>query len=89
MLHWKTPITQLIALAVSTAVLLFPQTAFAQNLAPEEPYTGIPVCLPDAYLVSPADCLPFGPSETLTALALKGESYPPKPLPAARPPAEC
>lgn len=88
MLHWKTPITLFIALAVSTAVLLFPQTAFAQNLAPEEPYTGIPVCLPDAYLVSPADCLPFGPSETLTALALKGESYPPKPLPAARPPAE-
>jgi hypothetical protein len=70
MLHWKTPIILLIALAVSTAVLLFPQAALAQNLAPVEPYTGIPVCLPDAYLVSPSDCLPLGPSETLTALEI-------------------
>jgi hypothetical protein len=57
----------------------------AQSSAPEEPYPGQALCLPDAYLLAPIDCLPLGPSQMLTALAMEGISYPPKPLPGTTP----
>ena len=75
------------------ALLLLPKGAVSaqaesQSSAPAEPYPGQALCLPDAYLQSPGDCLPLGPSITLTELAQKGISYPPRPLPASKPPKE-
>ncbi len=49
-----------------------------------EPYAGAVLCQPGAYLAS-ADCLPMGPSSTLTDLARQGIIYPPPPLPASQP----
>ncbi len=53
-----------------------------------EPYPGSAVCLPDIYLSTPGDCLPLGPSQTLTALAKKGMTFPLRPLPAMKPPSD-
>jgi lipoprotein-anchoring transpeptidase ErfK/SrfK len=39
-----------------------------------------PLCAPDAYLYDPHDCLPLGPSQTLTELAAAGVRYPQPPL---------
>ncbi|HEX2979156.1 MAG TPA: L,D-transpeptidase [Anaerolineaceae bacterium] len=50
-----------------------------------EPYAGEALCLPDVYLQSPADCLPLGPSETLTQMASMGITYPIRPLAAIQP----
>ena len=61
------------------------QSVSADN---DEPYIGSTLCLPDAYLRAPEECLPLGPSQTLTDLAQQGISYPPRPLPASRPPRE-
>jgi lipoprotein-anchoring transpeptidase ErfK/SrfK len=52
----------------------------------QEPYTGTALCLPDTYLAATAQCLPLGPSQVLTGLAQQGIAYPPRPLPASRPP---
>ena len=51
----------------------------------EESYEGKPICAPDVYLVDPLDCLPVGPSQTLSAWAAKGLSIPLKPLQASKP----
>jgi len=50
-----------------------------------EPDSGAVVCAPDAYAVTPDDCLPIGPSIYLTELAKLGLSFPPRPLPAFKP----
>lgn len=63
-------------------------TVQAENNETGEPFTGASLCLPDAYLSTPGDCLPLGPSQTLTNLAQQGISYPPRPLPASHPPRE-
>ncbi len=83
-------INRLLLLAISaSALLLFtPTSAAAQSTPLSEPYSGETLCLPDAYLQTPTDCLPLGPSQTLTELARQGISYPPRPLPASKPPAE-
>lgn len=70
------------------AMLSLPQIAQAQSVVPDEPYPGMPVCLPDIYLSAPSNCLPLGPSKTLTEMAQKGESFPPKPLPIVKPSAD-
>lgn len=62
------------------------KTVQAESSQTNEPYTGEVLCLPDAYLSDPGECLPLGPSQTLTALAQQGISYPPRPLPSSRPP---
>ncbi len=46
------------------------------------------LCLPDAYLQEPADCLPLGPSTRLTQLAKNGISEPAQPFPVKRLPAD-
>src|SRR5262245_22556664 len=56
--------------------------AIAQN---SEPENGEVVCLPDVYVIPPDDCLPAGPSVTLTALAKLGLTIPERPLPSSRP----
>lgn len=68
------------------ALLVHIDTAGAQAGEPPEPYMGSTLCLPAAYLSAPSDCLALGPSQTLTDLAQQGISYPPKPLPAVKPP---
>ncbi len=50
-----------------------------------EPYSGEVLCLPGAYLTTPQDCLPYGPSEYITGLAEKGIEYPLLPLNASKP----
>ena len=76
-------------LLAGVALLLFnPTPAAAQDSVPAEPYSGQALCLPDVYLQAPTDCLALGPSQTLTDLARMGMSYPPRPLPASKPPAE-
>jgi len=64
------------------------QTAQAEDSGTSEPFTGETLCIPDIYLSTPGDCLALGPSETLTSLAQQGIYYPPRPLPASRPPRE-
>lgn len=51
----------------------------------KETYEGIPLCAPGVYLIQPMDCLPLGPSATLTQWARKGMTLPLRPLPAVHP----
>ncbi|NLG95958.1 MAG: L,D-transpeptidase [Chloroflexi bacterium] len=74
-------------LSVSTQSVHAAQPVNASS-GTEEPYSGAALCLPDAYLSAPAGCLPLGPSQTLSDLAEKGLTYPPRPLPAVKPPRE-
>jgi lipoprotein-anchoring transpeptidase ErfK/SrfK len=61
------------------------QRAAAQAPAPaperREFYQGLALCLPDAYPQEPADCVPAGPSATLTQWNQMGLSIPAQPLP--------
>jgi hypothetical protein len=50
-----------------------------------EPYTGDNLCPPAAYLQDPGDCLPYGPSATLSNLAQEGIVYPFLPLVGTKP----
>ncbi len=61
--------------------ILSGQPVLAQGNGPED-NAGAVVCLPDVYMQPPADCLPLGPSEHLTAMARLGMSFPLQPLPA-------
>ena len=51
----------------------------------EETYEGMPLCLPGVYPIAPSDCLPLGPSETLTSWAEEGITIPEQPLAAYHP----
>ncbi|GAP07796.1 uncharacterized protein conserved in bacteria [Anaerolinea thermolimosa] len=53
-----------------------------------EPYTGAPLCLPEAYPLQVNGCLPYGPAAQLNEWAKVGLTYPPRPLPAVHPSAE-
>jgi hypothetical protein len=77
-----------VLLTAGALLLMTASPAAAQDSGPVEPYSGESLCLPDAYLQPTTDCLPLGPSQTLTALARQGMTYPPRPLPASKPPAE-
>ena len=50
-----------------------------------QPYNGAALCLPDAYPAGSRDCLPAGPSSSLTEMAKSGMTYPLRPLPAVHP----
>jgi hypothetical protein len=67
-----------------------PDSAAAQDIPPSgsEPFNGDLLCQPDVYLEQPQDCLPYGPSSTLTDLAQRGITYPLPPLPSLQPPSE-
>jgi lipoprotein-anchoring transpeptidase ErfK/SrfK len=78
----------LILVILSTVLLAVYQPVSADDGTTGEPYPGAAVCIPDAYLSATSGCLPLGPSQTLTALAQKGLTFPPRPLPAIIPPAE-
>ncbi len=74
-------------------LLLFLATVMAFNHNPPtisaaqgtEPDGGSVVCLPDAYLSTPTDCLLMGPSERLTEMAKLGLTIPPRPFPSFKP----
>ena len=51
----------------------------------EEPKPGDVLCPPGAYLTGTENCLPLGPSQTLTNLAQQGIYLPLMPLTAAKP----
>ena len=51
----------------------------------QETYEGLPLCAPGIYLIAPVDCLPMGPSETLTKWAREGIHIPEQPLIASHP----
>ncbi len=59
--------------------------ASAENRLLPEDNSGAVLCQPGVYLQSPGDCIPLGPSETLTRLAQMGMEYPLRPLPASKP----
>ncbi len=80
-----------ILMVLATACLLL--TLLPANLAAAAPmpaegtnesFAGEVLCQPGAYLGS-SDCLPMGPSTTLTDLARQGIVYPPPPMPGSQP----
>jgi lipoprotein-anchoring transpeptidase ErfK/SrfK len=81
----------LVAGLLVSLMMLNTTSIFAQDSTdPDQPvytetYEGLPLCLPGVYLIAPADCLPMGPSQTLTTWARKGISIPQKPLDAVHP----
>ena len=79
-------VTNLLLLMVLLGLSLpFHPAAPVQAAAIEvtEPFAGEVVCLPDVYLQGAENCLPAGPSTTLTELARQGLIS--KPLPVQRP----
>lgn len=77
----------IIFISLFNCLLIVPSPVSAQSDSgsSEEPYSGDLLCLPDAYLENPGDCLPLGPSVFLTKLAENGVTFPLLPLPAIRP----
>lgn len=69
---------------LALALTGFAFTAQTVRAEGEEPYGGEALCMPGAYLTA-TDCLPLGPSATLSALARSGMTYPLRPLPARHP----
>lgn len=65
-----------------SAIWLLRETTPVQAASGDEPFEGMPLCLPNVYMNGASDCLPLGPSAFLTDLAKKGISYPFQPLPA-------
>ena len=69
-----TVITLIVGLSmISNAV---PVRAQSQAEGTPEPFAGLPLCYPDAYLQVPVDCMPLGPSSTLTNMAKLGLTFP-------------
>ena len=56
-----------------------------QTLQQDEPESGAVVCEPSAFLQTQDDCIPLGPSQYLSEMALKGITFPQRPLPAYKP----
>jgi hypothetical protein len=56
------------------------QPVQSESSTPDTHFTDLPLCLPDVYLVPPADCLLLGPSQKLTDLAKSSGGNPLKPL---------
>lgn len=66
--------------------LVYPLRVSAQDVKPgDDIESGSVVCPPDAYLITPDDCLPTGPSAYLTEMAKLGLTFPPRLLPQTKP----
>jgi len=77
-------------LSILIIVLIFtllPRSGFAQEniTSTEEPYAGSVLCQPGSFMIYQDYCLPFGPSEVLTEMAVKGITLPLRPSPASKP----
>jgi len=81
----RKTIPLLMALSLLAAALPVPLASAQETPPPNETDSGAVVCAPDAYLQTPDDCLPLGPSHYLTELAKLGLTIPPRPLPAYKP----
>ncbi|HWR66911.1 MAG TPA: L,D-transpeptidase [Bellilinea sp.] len=73
----------LLSLIVATVLLL--PNAYPAQAQSSSSYAGQPLCLPDAYLFDPLDCLVQGPAAQLTEMAKMGLSVPLRPMPAVKP----
>lgn len=71
---------KLLSIILSIGILFQPATIPITRADELEPASGAVVCLPDAYLTAPDDCLPTGPSAYLTEMAKLGLIFPPRPL---------
>ena len=72
-------------LFINGCIILFslasPSAVAAQDITYDnEGDSGAVVCAPDAYLTTPDDCLPIGPSTYLTEMAKLGLTFPPRPF---------
>jgi hypothetical protein len=79
-----------ISLAVLLSLSISAAVSAQDEPNPETPqfndtFAGLPLCMPGVYLIDPVDCLPMGPSQTLTDWARKGLTLPIRPLPAVHP----
>ena len=89
MLKKKNFLFLLVILIILTLAL--PSLVLAQEEpTPDTPimidtYEGLPLCAPGVYYISPKDCLPSGPSSTLTHWAQQGMTLPLRPLPVSHP----
>jgi hypothetical protein len=83
----KRFITILACVGMVMGLLVDTRPAYAQKQASSgyEPYAGQPLCQPDAYLYDPKDCVPMGPSQTITEMARQGIVYPFMPIQAGKP----
>lgn len=80
------PLQIFIVFVLAAGLMLAIQAnAQAQAVTGVESYTGDALCLPDVYPSDPGDCLPMGPSTTLTRMAQIGIFFPLRPLPAIKP----
>lgn len=80
----------LICLLLVSAIVLFqPNLKDIEAVDDEhngaQDYYDLPLCLPGYYATQPGDCLPLGPSQTISALREQGFPYPLTSLPAAIP----
>lgn len=75
-------------LMLLTMVFPAPGVVSAEQPAAIPAFGGDVVCLPDAYIQQPANCLPLGPSARMSELAKSGISIPPQPFPVNPIPAE-
>src|SRR5690606_3289205 len=76
----------LIVVVFVLGTLMGPQSVrAAENRAEAGPYYDLPLCLPGYYPNDPGDCLPLGPSQTITGLREQGFPYPLAGLPANKP----
>ena len=66
--------------ATVTETIQSTTTTRSMDFDPEKP-----LCPPGVYRLIPSDCLPLGPSQTLTDLASKGLTLPLKPIAASKP----
>jgi lipoprotein-anchoring transpeptidase ErfK/SrfK len=83
----KSTLKLALLLLTAAIFLLAPeQTVLANEGEPIDYPT--PLCMPGVYLYDPQDCLPLGPSQTLTELAKAGVHYPLQPLAYALTPEE-
>ncbi|HVP21043.1 MAG TPA: L,D-transpeptidase [Anaerolineaceae bacterium] len=75
-------------LVILTTLFPAPKSVTAAPPTSRPAFGGDVVCLPQAYVQQPADCLPVGPSPHLSELARVGITIPPQPFPVIRIPAE-
>lgn len=78
----KSALINLLSILILTNPFPVIQTG-GPSLAEDD--SGAVLCVPDVYFQPPGDCLPLGPSETLTELARLGINLPLRPLPALSP----
>jgi hypothetical protein len=82
----KTKKYFLIAMVFLLGVLVNPAAVNASLIQAETgPYYDLPLCMPGYYPKDPGDCLPFGPSQTISGLREQGFPYPLAGLPANKP----